>query len=74
MKFCLTSCAFGCARALGHRKLGARRFERGLALGHLRAQMRGIELGDRLAGSDTVAFAHQHAFDLCRQLRPYGRL
>ncbi len=61
-------------RALSIRQLCLRELVRRRALSEQRAQLRGVELGDDLAGADLVAFAHEHPLDLGRKLRAHGRL
>jgi hypothetical protein len=64
----------GLACALVGRQLRPGRLVARGALGELRAQLRGVELGNRLPGRDPIALAHQHAPDLGRQLGPHGGL
>ena len=64
----LDQLGIGLARALGRCELRAGRLQCRGPLGELGAQLRGIELGNDLADGDAVAFAHQDALDLGRQL------
>ena len=70
----LQELAVGIARALRHGELGLRRGERGRALGELRAQLRRVEFGERLAGAHAVALAHPHAPHFRGELGAHGRL